>query len=103
MPLKLTICMDLLVRLQGDKKLDKTGRLAKSTIENVSNKHSLGISNLEDLYETMKSFDLITSISNSYIQFSQSITKINEITDFVEKCENKFRKKKEDVFSYADH
>ena len=97
--LEAKMCMDILVGLQRDKKLNKTGRLAIATIEKLNNESSLGISNLEELYETMRNYDLIATIGKSYIQFSKDITKIKELDRFVEKCENKFKKEKDDLFS----
>lgn len=101
LPLEAKLCMELLVKLYTEKKMDATGKLAKTTIENTNKKYSLGISNIENLYEIMENHDVIANITNKQIHFSEDILKIDKVEDFIKVCENKFRKRSEDLLSYA--
>jgi len=99
--LEAKLCMELLVKLYRDKKMAATGKLAKTTLENTNKKYSLGISNIENLYEIMENHDVIINKTDKQIHFSEDILKIDKVEDFIKICENKFRKRSEDLLSYA--
>ncbi len=101
LPLESKLCMDLLVKLFKERKMNATGRLKRTTIDGINKKYSLGISDIEKLYEVMGNYNIITNIYPVFIQFSNDILKIKQLEEFIKKCENKFRKKPEGLLSYA--
>lgn len=95
------ICIELLVKLYNKQKMSKSGRLAKTTIESINREYSLGISNLNSLYDIMEKQEIIVRIHPSMVSFSEDILKISHLENFVELCENKFRKKSINLISYS--
>jgi len=95
------ICIDLLVKLYKKNKLSKSGRLAKTTVENINKEFSLGISNLDKICDLMQKNGLITKINPSTVNFSPDILKISHLENFVQICENKFKHKSPDLSSFG--
>lgn len=76
----------------------KTGRKNKSSIESIVEDKSMGITNMERLYKTMKEADIINKITNAQVQFS--ITEEDDILDlgleeYIEELKKKFASKPE--------
>lgn len=101
LPSEARICIDLLVKLYNKNKLSKSGRLAKNTIDNINKEFSLGISNLDKIYDLMQKNGIISKINPSTVNFSQDILKISHLENFVQLCENKFKHKSIDLNSFG--
>ena len=95
------ICIDLLVKLYKKNKLSKSGRLAKTTVDNINKEFSLGISNLDKICDLMQKNGLITKINPITVNFSPDILKISHLEKFVLICENKFKHKSPELSSFG--
>lgn len=89
-------CVQLLTHMSREKEFTATGRKNKSSIQQIVEKKSMGITNLEKLYKTMKEANLIQKITDSTVTFS--IKKGEEILnlgleDFIDELKSRFTSK----------
>lgn len=97
-------CIQLLTHMQRENSFTKTGRKHKSSIQQIVEEKSMGITNLEKLYKTMKDANLIQKITDSMVTFS--IKETDEILDlgledFIKELKERFTSKPENIlFQY---
>jgi predicted AAA+ superfamily ATPase len=74
----------------------KTGRKNKSSIEQIIENKSMGITNMEKLYKTMKEAGIIQKITNAQVNFSihEGNKLLNlSLEDFIEELKKQFNSK----------
>jgi hypothetical protein len=86
-------CLQLLAHMFRENEFTSSGLKRKSSIQQIVEKKSMGITNLDRLYKTMKEFDIIQKIMDNSIRFS--IKERDEILnlsleDFVEELKRRF-------------
>ena len=89
-------CIQLLTHMSREKEFTATGRKNKSSIQQIVEKKSMGITNLEKLYKTMKEASIIQKITDNTVTFS--IKKGEEILnlgleDFIDELKSRFTSK----------
>jgi len=89
-------CIQLLTHMLRENEFTATGRKNKSSIQQIIEKKSMGITNLEKLYKTMKEANFIQKITNNTVTFS--IKKGEEILslgleDFINELRGRFTSK----------
>ena len=92
-------CIQLLTHMLREHEFTTTGRKNKSSIQQIVEKKSMGITNLEKLYKTMKEANIIQKIMDSTVIFS--IKKGEEILnlgleDFINELKSRFTSKPKD-------
>ncbi|MBD3341506.1 MAG: hypothetical protein GF353_20550 [Candidatus Lokiarchaeota archaeon] len=86
--LELTIeqktCLNLISQLYHKRRFTDSGRIYKSSIRKFIEENSLGITDIEKYYELMKRSNIIESITDKTIAFSERIIKMDSLDDLME-------------------
>ena len=90
LPSEATPCLSLLAKLFSSKKMQRTGRLGKATLDKMNKQYSLGISDMQSIIDVMERFGIIVNITKAMVEFTQDIIKIEDLSKFIELCEKKF-------------
>lgn len=96
-------CIQLLTHMQRENSFTKSGRKNKSSIEQIVEEKSMGITNLERLYKTMKEATLISKITENQVTFSiKERDKLLDLglEDFMEELKKKFISKPKNILSH---
>lgn len=92
-------CIQVLTHMLRENGFTTTGRKQKTSLQQIVEQKSMGITNLEKLYKTMKDANIINKITDSTVTFS--IKKGDEILnlgleDFINELKSRFTSKPKD-------
>ncbi|MHA1683672.1 MAG: hypothetical protein ACTSUE_22230 [Promethearchaeota archaeon] len=92
-----TSCINLLVFLFKKNKLKGSGLIRKTTIEKIVTDVSLGIGDLEKIYDVMHKFGVVSKKTDKSIRFSSDVLSLDSLDKFIDICKNKFQKSQANV------